>query len=336
MALPASSAVVPVVLSLPTWPPVLCVAVGVSDVSCTNPVPAYRTEQGDVVMLERGNIAATLSLGCGRCIGCRVERARQWTLRVMHEASLYKENGSAFVTLTYDESNVPGDCSLRYRDFQLFLKRLRRRLAPRKIRFYMCGEYGEQLGRPHFHAAIFNCDFSADRYVWRDFGSGHVVYRSPLLEDAWRLGACSIGELTQESANYIARYVLKKVYGDLAAIHYQVVDPETGEVMWKVPEFTRMSNGGRTGQGGIGYSWFQKWHRDVFPHDRVVVRGRPVKPPRYYDVLYRRLDALGHADIKEQRSDAARLRWRDNTPERLKDKEIVTRARLSFKKRKLK
>lgn len=315
------------------WRKVRCVVVGACDVSCVNPVPAYRTEQGDVVMVERGNISASLSLPCGRCIGCRVERARQWTMRVMHEASLYKENGSAFITLTYDEASVPADGSLRYRDFQLFLKRLRRRLAPRKIRFYMCGEYGDELGRPHYHAAIFNCDFSDDRVVWRDFGSGHVVYRSPLLESCWTLGHSSVGELTQESANYIARYVLKKVYGDLAARHYQVVDPETGEVLWKVPEFTRMSNGGGSGEGGIGARWFERWHADVFPHDRVIVRGRAVKPPRYYDVLHRRMDRLGDADVKERRSGAARLRWRDNTPERLKDKEIVTRARLGFKKR---
>jgi len=70
-------------------------------VACFKPLTAFRQANGSVVFAERGDVVATLALPCGRCIGCRLERARQWSVRVMHEASLYEEN--CFVTLTYSE-----------------------------------------------------------------------------------------------------------------------------------------------------------------------------------------------------------------------------------------
>lgn len=294
--------------------------------ACYSPVPAFRTAEGQVVMVERGNVVASLTLACGRCVGCRVERARQWTVRVMHEASLYDEN--CFVTLTYDDAHLPSDNSLQYGDFQRFLKRLRKW---RPVRFYMCGEYGDERGRPHYHAALFGVGFREDRYVWRDFGSGHVVYRSPRLEGMWQFGASSIGELTVESANYIARYVMKKVYGDLADRHYEDVDRETGVVTFRVPEFTRMSL-----KPGIGAGWLRKFESDVYPHDRVVFKARECKPPRYYDQLLKRENPELLEELKERRVAQARARWPDNTPERLVVRETVAKARLTSYRRKLK
>lgn len=297
--------------------------------ACFSPVPAYRTPDGSVVMLERkhfGGSVATLTLACGRCIGCRTERARQWTVRVMHEASQSPTKRNCFVTLTYEKD--PG--GLVYPHFQLFMRYLRRKVDV-PIRFYMCGEYGEKLGRPHYHAALFNVDFSGDRYVWRDFGSGFIVYRSPLLESCWPHGSSSIGELTPESAGYIARYVNKKVFGDLADAHYQDVDQDTGEVTWREPEFTHMSL-----RPGIGATWFEKFQKDCYPHDRVVVRGKVSKPPRYYDRLYKRKDKFGMEEIKAAREVEARKRYGDNTHDRLLVREQVTKARLSFYRRKLK
>lgn len=283
---------------------------------------------GDVVFDERGDVQATLTLPCGRCIGCRIERARQWSVRVMHEAASWDE--TCFCTLTYDDDNVPSSGSLQYSDYQKFMKRLRKALA-RPVRFYMCGEYGDELGRPHYHAALFNASFRDDRYVWRDFGSGQVVYRSPLLERLWPFGMSSVGELTHESAAYIARYVMKKVTGQAADSHYQVVDQGTGEISWKVPEFTHMSL-----KPGIGATWFKRFHTDVFPHDRVVVRGKEWKPPRYYDQLEKRRDPDSMEEVKLSREARARENWQDSTPERLAVREIVTQARLSTFRRKLK
>ena len=98
-----------------------------------------------------------IDVPCGRCVGCRLERSRQWAIRCVHEASLYDNN--CFITLTYDSDHVPSDGSLRVEDFQNFMKRLRKSVAPRRVRFFHCGEYGERGDRPHYHAILFNLDF---------------------------------------------------------------------------------------------------------------------------------------------------------------------------------
>ena len=126
---------------------------------CFHPLRAFKTSAGEVVFTEhaRYDIVTQLSLPCGQCSGCRLERSRQWAMRCVHEAAAYDCN--AFITLTYDEENLPADGSLNYDHFQLFMKRLRKAIEPNKVRFYMCGEYGEENGRPHFHACLFGYDF---------------------------------------------------------------------------------------------------------------------------------------------------------------------------------
>lgn len=293
---------------------------------CYRPLTAYQRPSGDVVWVERGDIVRTLSLPCGQCIGCRIERSRQWATRVMHEASLHEDN--CFVTLTYDDEHVP--VGLVYSDFQKFVKRLRRCISPLRVRFFACGEYGEEFSRPHFHCAFFGYAFRGDRVVWKKTGGGFMVDRSAELERLWTFGFSSVGELTFESAAYIARYVVKKVTGRNADKHYQRVDKETGEIVWLEPEFIHMSL-----KPGIGGRWFERFSKEVFPLDRVVVRGVPCKPPRFYDVLYGRVDLAGLIDVKEQRVERAVARG-DNSEDRLKVKEVVTDARVRFFKRELK
>lgn len=298
--------------------------------ACYRPVPAYRTESGDVVFVERGSdIAGLLQLACGNCVGCRDDRAKMWAVRVMHEASQHEDN--CFVTLTYDDEHCPQDGSLRYRDFQNFMKYTRKFFRPLLVRFYMCGEYGGDLGRPHFHAALFGVGFRGDRKFWRKTEAGARSYRSGNLERLWKHGAAEVGELTFKSAAYVARYVMKKVNGDLADAHYRDVDTGTGEITWRVPEFTRMSL-----RPGIGAHWFDRFSHDVFPHDRVVLGGVKYKPPRYYDILQERLESDDTLQlVREARSVRARAIG-DNSSERLAVKETVARARLSFFKRGLK
>lgn len=302
--------------------------------ACYHPWQAWRTRTGDVVFVERGDIVESLTLACGRCVGCRLERSRQWAVRVMHEASLSDRN--SFVTLTYSDDHVPSDGSLRYPDFQRFMKRLRKRWPG--TRFYMCGEYGEEELRPHFHVGLFGIDFHEDRYHWRKSKSGFPLFRSPALERLWTFGSSEIGNLDFESAAYMARYCMKKVNGDMAREHYKRVDTDTGEVTWRVPEFTRMSLKPRRpgGPGGIGAEWFERFGKEVFPHDRVISNGVPAKPPRYYDQLLKRQDPDALERIKEQRVSRARERHEDNTPERLAVREVVATARLNQSKRTLK
>lgn len=255
---------------------------------------------------------------CGTCAGCLLERSRQWAIRCMHEASLYEDN--CFVTLTVDDEHLAVGASLVKRDLQLFWKRLRKAYPAVKFRYFACGEYGESFGRPHYHAAVFGFDFP-DKYVW-SVRKGFTVWRSEGLERLWGNGLCELGSVTFESAAYVARYVMKKEFGANAWMHYQRVDLESGETRDISPEFTCMSR-----RPGIGRPWLEKFMSDVYPEDGVVVRGRLMKPPRYYDGQYEVIDGPGAHDIKRLRKRARRLE--DETPERLAVREECTKARLS-------
>lgn len=293
---------------------------------CYHPLTAYRSAQGDVVFAERGDIVATLQLPCGRCTGCRLERSRQWALRILHETKCHREN--CFLTLTYDEDHCPRDRSLDYKEFQRFMKRLRKRFSGKRIRFYMCGEYGEQFDRPHFHACIFGIDFK-DKVLFSEAGSNRL-WTSATLEALWPFGFSSIGEVTFESAAYVARYCMKKVTGEMAKDHYAMVDLDTGEIYQKEPEFAHMSL-----KPGIGALWLQKYFSDVFPRDYVVARGHKSKPPRYYDKRLKAANPDMYEDICLKRELDSRERVNDNTLERLAVREECAVARAQLYKRRL-
>ena len=278
------------------------------------------------VSRNKAGVEGTLELPCGQCIGCRLERSRQWAMRCLHEASLYDRN--AFITLTYDDSHLPPGGSLSYPDFQRFMKRLRRRIGS-KVRFYAGGEYGEQgTIRPHFHACLFGYDFP-DKVFFKRSASGDKLYTSKLLESLWPYGICSVGDVTFQSAAYIARYCVAKRTGDAAKSWYacdEFVDQD-GVIRDSVtPEFNRMSL-----KPGIGSRWLEKFKTDVYPRDYVVVNGVKVKPPKYYDVLFEREDPGAFSDIVAQRElEMDMLIKRDHLeywPDRMNVKEQVHLAR---------
>lgn len=238
----------------------------------------------------------------------------------MHEASLWPE--SCFVTLTYGRDKLPPGASLEHRDFQLFMKRTRKAIG-RQVRFYMCGEYGPLNQRPHYHACLFNVGFREDRVPAGKSGSGALFYNSPQLEKLWGHGRVSVQDLTPETASYCARYIMKKVLGQAAEAAYRRTD-EDG-VVWDVkPEYAAMSL-----KPGIGARWFEKYQRDVFPHDRVVARGTERKVPRYYDRLLKRRNAVMLEDVQFEREREGRAAFEEQTPERLQVREVVHLARVS-------
>lgn len=231
---------------------------------------------------------------CGQCIGCRLEYSRQWAVRCCHEASLWDEN--SFVTLTYSDENLPKNKSINKDDVQKFIKRLRRSVEPKKIRYFGCGEYGEKFSRPHYHLCLFNLDFS-DREVfysgkktrWKNRwkkGNDNTIYTSEMLEKVWNKGFCSIGELTFESAAYVARYVTKKVNGKNVNEWYE----------GKMPEFAVMSR-----RPGIGHDWIKKYSNDVYPKDFHTLNGIKMKPNRYYDSIYEKANKEKFDEIKKKR-----------------------------------
>ncbi len=283
--------------------------------ACWSPLTGYRTAAGKVTFDRRkGYYDKPVTIACGQCSGCRLERSRQWAVRCMHEASQHADN--SFVTLTYDSQNLPSTGGLVLKHWQTFAKRLRHKAGP--FRFYHCGEYGDDTGRPHYHALLFGLDFRADRKHHKTL-RGNPLYTSETLTDTWGKGHCVIGELTYESAAYVARYCMKKVNGKKAEAHYQTVDTRTGEVHQVKPEYTTMSR-----RPGIGKTWFDKYASDVFPSDEVIVNGKSARPPRYYDT---QLDSAELDRIKVKRRAQARPHRDNNTPERLLIRQTIQELR---------
>lgn len=257
-----------------------------------------------------------MSIPCGYCLGCRLEKSRQWAIRCVHEAKMHTKN--CFLTLTYAPEHLPHRSSLDKKVISDFNKRLRdyaipKHLKSRKnrdlrrfwvknnpVRFFYCGEYGDEKGRPHYHSLVFNFDFEDKKY-WKTV-RGKRYYTSEKLQQLWPFGFSTIGEVEFDSAAYVARYSLKKVYGTKALDHYRRVDAETGEEYFLQPEFAKPSL-----KPGIGANWFHKFvDTDVIPTDSVISRGRPCKIPRYYDVLWERKDPESFLKAKELRLQKAK------------------------------
>lgn len=163
------------------------------------------------------------------------------------------------------------------------MKRLRFRFGA-GIRFYHCGEYGEKFARPHYHACLFNFNFP-DRKLWKTVGENRL-YTSDALSELWPFGFSTIGAVTFDSAAYVARYITKKITGDRAESHYN----------GRKPEYTTMSR-----RPGIGKPWFDRYKGDVFPSDEVVIRGRAMRPPKYYDRLFELAYPSDFAKLKRLR-----------------------------------
>lgn len=244
----------------------------------------------------------------------------------MHEKQLHHLNCS--VTLTYAPEHLPKDGSLNHRHYELFAKRLRKYYQPLKIRYYMGGEYGDQHGRPHYHAALFGIDFH-DKTYHKTTPAGFKIYISPTLDKIWGLGQCSIGDLTFESAAYIARYIMAKRTGPDADKHYERVNLETGEIYQLKPEYNQMST-----NPGLGKHWLEKYETDVYPLGKIVIRGNESNAPRYYDKIYKKKNPDNYDHIHAQREKEAYERRHDNTPQRLEAKEAVANAKINLFQRK--
>lgn len=152
-----------------------------------------------------------IKIPCGYCLECRLKKARDWSTRCYLENKYHKE--SCFVTLTYDGKHLPrrdGVPSLRYEDIQNFFKRLLKKYPDLNIKRFWCGEYGEKRGRPHYHAIIFGWKPKDLEKLRKPSNRGYTVYKSKELRSLWKMGHVVIGNVTAESAGYVARYTMKK------------------------------------------------------------------------------------------------------------------------------
>lgn len=299
---------------------------------CYSPLKAYRPlsnlDGGRLVFnpAKALNPDNPVTVPCNNCMGCRISRSQEWATRLMHEAEMHSQN--CFVTLTFSDEHLPENYSISKRDTQLFMKRLRADLDPKKIRFFATGEYGDQVLRPHYHLLIFGHDWD-DKVLWSTCSeTGVRLYTSEKLSRLWTFGFSTSGDLNYQSAAYCARYSLKKINGDRAADHYTRFHPKNGTLNLVEPEFITMSN-----DPGIGRSWFDKFKSDVFPSDFLIVNGRQTRVPRYYDKLLKE-EELQQSKRKRKRDSLSRRE--DNTPARLRVREQVKLAQLKQLKRNLK
>jgi len=266
-------------------------------------------------------------------------KSASWAIRIEHEASLHADN--MFLTLTFDDENLPDDYSISVRHVQLFMKRLRKSIEPARVRYFAVGEYGEKSLRPHYHLIIFGYRFP-DALFTRNSDGGYPCYESETLKELWPFGLHEIGTVTAQSGGYVARYSMKKVGGAMSLNHYQRLNPYTGEIVRVQPEFAVMST-----HPGIGNGWFERFERDCFPSDFLILDGRKVPVPEYYKRKLRDRFTAPHSDpnalvpkddfypIQQKRRAGARANAANSTPERLAVREEIALRRAERLKREL-
>ncbi len=314
---------------------------------CYKPLDGYKNLVTGGWQFHKGNSAQKLSVACGSCLGCRVDHASMWTIRIVHESCMHLDNyGNSWVTLTYRDPSactdrqykngqfIPSDNSLRPSDVSKFFRSLRKANKDHKIRYFYCGEYGspEKGERPHYHLCIFNHSFN-DLQLFND-EEGLYTYTSPTLEKHWPYGFSTVAELNYRTAAYTAGYIFSKITGKKAEDHYLRCD-EHGEAYWLLPEYTRMSTGNKNPPCGLGASFYEKFRTDIFPSDTSPVPGKGVLQlvPRYYTNILKSEDPSTLELVKELRQQFQKAHAADFTPQRLEDKYKCAQARQSRLKR---
>lgn len=241
-------------------------------------------------------------VSCGQCIACRINRARMWSLRNAHESMFHDD--CCFITLTYNPENLPTNLSVSNEVHQKFLKRLRHNIyreSKTKIRYYMAAEYGQpsdeeknlglsNVGRPHYHYLIYG--WKPDDLTLINSGKkGNPYYSSEKVLKAWQnKGFVVIGNVTPDSAAYVAGYCTKKITGTDAEDHYSRVHPDTGERFQVEPEFQRCSQ-------GIGGKWVEKYFQDM-QKGFITFNGKIYGIPRYYMQKLNKICDLATGDAR--------------------------------------
>ncbi|MCL2440323.1 MAG: hypothetical protein FWD14_01150 [Treponema sp.] len=205
-----------------------------------------------------------MKVPCGKCMNCRISRAREWATRLLHELDAWQGKG-LFVTLTYDEEFLPPGGSLDKKELQRFFKRLRRDLNGERIKYFASGEYGDTSNRAHYHAIVYYSCCSND--------IKHSIKR------CWPLGHIKFGTVTYDSCRYVAGYITKKLNGPAGEAHYN----------GRTPPFQLQSQ-------GIGLEWAEKNKKYLQNKLGITVKGVEVGLPRYY---VKKLD-LNVKKIKEE------------------------------------
>lgn len=298
--------------------------------ACTSPITAFRSatvnasgKRSLVFNANAGFRDLPVTIPCGMCIGCRINRSRTWALRCVHESKQHTFN--SFVTLTYDDDHLPPEGSIDKTSLQLFFKKLRK--AGFVFRYFAAGEYGGETNRPHYHILFFGIDFHQDRKRYKTTAVG-VLYNSETLTKIWGNGNALIANFNYSTAEYVAKYIIGKELGKDASERdrYSRLDLSTGEHYQVKSEFTLMSR-----RPGIGSDWYDRYSTDAFPSDFLVHDAKKFAVPKYYLNKLEKTDSTMHATVKKKRRIE---QWKNPMDERtLQAKKIILSQREKSKLR---
>lgn len=296
---------------------------------CHSPLSAYLAESGGLVfhpMAKHGD-AREVKIPCRQCLACRLNHASEWQTRLVHESKMHDK--SIFLTLTYDEQNLPEHGTLVVEHLQQFFKSLRKAIRPTKIRYFACGEYGDTTRRAHYHAIIFG--WSPDDGVLHSSGSdGSPLFTSNFLSAKWTRGFSLFSQTSPQTMGYVARYSVKKQKGATGKAVYKHLDDETGELTNIKPPFAVMSL-----KPGIGFNYMEKYKDDYFRNSSTIVSGKRKPLPSAYVRKLKRYNPDWHMDFSDAGQEFAHDHKEDFTPQRLADAERVLKAATSTLTRKL-
>jgi len=246
---------------------------------------------------------ATFQLPCGKCLECRLDYARQWAIRCVHEASVHTK--SSFITLTYDQEHLKSP-KLIYSDFQKFMKKLRK-VQDERIGVFVTGEYGDESKRPHWHALLFGWAPNDREFKYANH-RGDKVYSSATLSRLWGHGIAEAGSITFESAGYVARYAAKKiVHGPNQLVR------EADHHEWQ--PISKKSS-----KHAIGKKWLERYWPDVFNYGELILpNGTACAIPRYYEKWLKENQPEAYlkyvCETKQKKIDAAIKRSEAETAE---------------------
>lgn len=295
---------------------------GTTPMSCTRPIPAqqYVCEITGLpaILFKNFKGAPNLELPCNKCLSCKLRKAKEWAIRCWHESQMYDEN--SYITLTYSDEHLPAYADLDHRDFQLFMKRLRTNTG-KKLSYFMCGEYGDQFHRPHYHLILFGW-FPPDAKYHRTH-KGNRYYKSEILDFAWKKGYTDTSTVSYKASGYIARYTLKKQLPKEDIQDRYIYLDSNDEIQTRKLEYIRMSN-----NPAIGLSWIEKYAEQTIRNDYVLdPNGNQCPVPRYYLNYLADYVCLETSEKnKASRIEKARANP-DNTPDRRRQKEVCAEAK---------
>jgi len=249
-------------------------------------------------------------------------------LRLEHEAHFHQD--SWFVTLTYDEENVPPGDGLVADHMSGFIKSYRDQNKKQKIRFFGVGEYGGSLGRPHYHMILFGPELQDREKIYTKpskqfyssefiqmFGNptGYQYYKSETLEKAWKQGIVEATSVSEATMQYVAKFHIEKVTGEKAEEHYTSITAD-GQLITVEPETARMSR-----NPGLGREWIEKYWEDVYPKGYLTTKGG-IKhaPPKYYDRWLEQHHPEIYADLKDRREKEQPIRLQLESQQKIIDK----------------